>query len=116
MTETIKLKNTGMVLSEEQLDTVTGGIGVETVVGALKTAIITGMDVYKEVKNLVNSKAYASMTDKEKNKAIGKIFANNVPFGIMVGAGAGLIYAQTKWRFAGVSDAVREGAEKLLKA
>jgi hypothetical protein len=34
----------------------------------------------------------------------------------MVGAGAGLIYAQTKWRFAGVSDAVREGAEKLLKA
>ena len=57
MTETIKLKNTGMVLSEEQLDTVTGGIGVEAVVGALKTAIITGMDVYKEVKNLVNSKA-----------------------------------------------------------
>ena len=105
-----------MVLSEEQLDTVTGGIGVEAVVGALKTAIITGMDVYKEVKNLVNSKAYASMTDKEKNKAIGKIFANNVPFGIMVGAGAGLIYAQTKWRFAGVSDTVREGVEKLLKA
>lgn len=51
MTEAMKLKNAGMVLSDAQLDTV-----------------------------------------------------------------AGLIYAQTKWRFAGVADAVREGAEKLLKA
>ena len=116
MTEAMKLQNKGMVLNEEQLDTVVGGIGAEVVIGALKTAITTGMDVYKEVKNLVNSKAYASMSEKEKNKAIGKIFANNVPFGAMVGAGAGLIYAQTKWRFAGVSNTVREGVEKLLKA
>lgn len=115
MTEAMKLKNTGMVLTEEQLDTVTGGIGVEAVINALRSAIVTGMDVYKETKNLVNSKAYASMSDDEKNKAIGKIFANNVPFGAMVGAGIGLLYAQTKWRFVGVSDTLREGVETMLK-
>lgn len=73
------------------------------------------MDVYKETKNLVNSKKYETMSADEKNKAISKIFANNVAFGAMLGAGIGVIYAQTKWRFAGVEDAVREGVEKLLK-
>ena len=56
-----------------------------------------------------------SIVHAGKNKAIGKIFANNVPFGAMVGAGIGLLYAQTKWRFVGVSDTLREGVETMLK-
>ena len=115
MTDAMKLKTAGMVLDEEQLEHVVGGLSASLVIGCLKTAITTGMDVYKETKNLINSKEYASMSREQKNKAIGKIFANNFAFGAMLGAGVGVIYAQTKWRFCGVEDEIREGAEKLLK-
>ena len=115
MTAAMKLRNAEMLLNEEQLEHVAGGINSALVIGCLKTAITTGMDVYKETRNLINSKAYAAMSREQKNKAIGKIFANNVAFGAMLGAGAGVIYAQTKWRFFGVENDIREGAEKLLK-
>lgn len=115
MTAAVKMINADMLLNEEQLEQVAGGMNATLVIGCLKTSITTGMDVYKETKNLINSKEYAAMSQKQKNKAIGKIFANNVAFGAMLGAGAGLIYAQTKWRIFGVSDEIREGAEKLLK-
>ena len=115
ITTTMKIKTTGMVLNEMQLEQVAGGLGITTVLGCLYTAGKTGMAVYKETKALVTSPEYAKMTDKQKNKAIGRIFADNVAFGAMLGAGAGVIYAQTKWRFAGVGNEIREGVEKLLK-
>jgi len=33
----------------------------------------------------------------------------------MLGCGLGVVYAQTKWRFAGVSDKLRKGVEDMMK-
>ena len=120
MTTKRNLKTADKVLDEEQLDQVNGGFllvagATAVAVAAFQTARKTGMAVYTETEALVKSSEYAKMTDSEKNKAIGKIFSNNVAFGAMLGTGAGLIYAQTKWRFAGVSDTLREGIEDVFK-
>ena len=115
MTAAMKLKNAGMVLDDAQLEQVTGGLGVGTVLGCLYTAGKTYMSVYKETRDLINSPEYAKMTDKQKNKAIGTIFADNVAFGAMLGCGLGVVYAQTKWRIAGVSNKLRQGVEDMMK-
>lgn len=115
MTEAMKIQNAGMLLDDEELEQVTGGLGIGTVLGCLYHAGKTYMAVYKETKDLIKSPEYAKMTDDQKNKAIGTIFADNVLFGAMLGSGVGVIYAQTKWRFAGVSDKLRQGVEDMMK-
>ena len=54
------------------------------------------------------------MTDAMKLKTAGMVL-DEEQLEHVVGAGVGVIYAQTKWRFCGVEDEIREGAEKLLK-
>ncbi len=115
MTAAMKLKNAGMVLDDAQLEQVTGGLGIGTVLGCLYNAGKTYMSVYKETKALINSPEYKKMSDEQKSKAIGVIFADNVAFGAMLGCGLGVVYAQTKWRFAGVSDKLRKGVEDMMK-
>ena len=61
MTAEMKMKNAGMVLDEEQLEQVVGGLNVTTVLSCLYTAGKTGMAVYKETKALVTSPEYAKM-------------------------------------------------------
>lgn len=68
ITTTMKIKTTGMVLNEMQLEQVAGGLGITTVLGCLYTAGKTGMAVYKETKALVTSPEYVKMTDKQKTR------------------------------------------------
>ena len=96
--------NNDELLSDEQLDSVAGGIGAE------------------KIQQLVDSHEYDRMSNSQRERAIGNCLANNPAFCAVVAGltfatfGAGLSIMQIKFRTAGVSSRTRELIEQRIKS
>lgn len=114
------------ILTDEELDVVSGGAGFADAIVAgldiLKDSMIGGV---KQLRELVNSTEYSAMSNLGKEKAIGKILANNLCFNSVIQGAIGIrnplagVAAvptiQVKYRTVGCCATVRKGVEKIWK-
>lgn len=114
------------ILTDAELNVVAGGSG-------LAEAIVTGLEILKDssikgvaqMRELVNSTEYSAMNNLGKEKAIGKVLANNICFNSIMQAAVGAtnLFAgditvptiQVKYRMVDCCATVRKGVEKIWK-
>ena len=114
--------NNDELLSNEQLNSVAGGIAAEAIVDIVKQVIAVGAAGAEKIQQLVDSHEYDRMNNSQREKAIGNCLANNPAFCAVVAGltfttfGAGLTAMQIKFRTAGVSSRTRELIEQRIKS
>jgi hypothetical protein len=124
--EKLAYLNTGR-LTDAQLDEVAGGWGPETILKAVQTAFTLGMNCAEKIQKLVDSHAYARMSNSDKELALGKCLANDPAFNGLIfgkyagtvpimGGGAAVGGYQIKLRFWGVSSKEREMIEEVVRS
>ena len=106
--------NNDELLSNEQLNSVAGGIAAEAIVDIVQQVIAVGAAGAEH--------EYDRMNNSQREKAIGNCLANNPAFCAVVAGltfttfGAGLTAMQIKFRTAGVSSRTRELIEQRIKS
>jgi hypothetical protein len=124
--EKVAQLNTG-ILTEAQLEEVAGGVSPESILNAVKVAFTLGMNCAEKIQKLVDSHAYARMSNSDKELALGKCLANDPAFnGLIfgeyagkvpiVGGGAAVTGYQLKLRIWGVSSKEREMIEEVVRS
>lgn len=108
------------VLSEEQLEHVSGGIPPALVIAGITILINRGLSDADKIRDLVNSSEYKAMSNDDRNKKLGKQLANSWGLcGIIAGLGgffgtAAVAYEQYEWRTSGTANGLREAIEKMF--
>ena len=105
------------ILSEDQLDSVRGGIATEVVIAGVTLLIERGFSEGDALRDFVQSDAYKNMSNGDKNKALGKRLANSVAFNAILGGLASpfaVVAAQAVFRTKGTGDAIRHGIENTF--
>ena len=105
------------ILSEDQLDSVRGGIATEVVIAGVTLLIERGFSEGDALRDFVQSDAYKNMSNGDKNKALGKRLANSVAFNAILGGLASpfaVVAAQAVFRTKGTGDAIRHGIENIF--
>ena len=105
------------LLTEEQLEHVQGGIATELIIAGVTLLVERGLSEGDDLRDFVQSDAYKSMSDGDKNKALGKRLANSVAFNAILGGMASplaVVAEQVVFRTKGVGDTIRHGIENIF--
>ena len=104
-------------LDDAQLENVAGGVSAEAILDGVKKVIAMGASGMESIQKLVDSHEYRSMSNLGKERAIGKLLADNPIFCTTILAqttAAGLAAMQIKFRTVGVTRGTREFIEREL--
>ena len=102
-------------LDEAQLENVVGGVSAEAIIDGVKQVIAMGASGMESIQKLVDSHEYRRMSDLWKEKAIGRLLADNPIFCTAILAqttAVGLSALQIKFRTVGVTRGTREFIER----
>ena len=105
------------LLSEEQLDTVQGGLATELIIAGVTFLVERGFSEADSLRDFVHSDDYKKMSNSDKNMQLGKRLANSVAFNAAIGGIAtpfAVIGAQIALRTKGTGDDIRHGIEKIF--
>ncbi|SEH34442.1 hypothetical protein [Selenomonas sp. KH1T6] len=102
-------------LADAQLENVAGGVSAEAILDGVKKVIAMGASGLESIQKLVDSHEYRRMSNLGKERAIGKLLADNPIFCTTILAqttAAGLAAMQIKFRTVGVTRGTREFIER----